>query len=69
VLADGEAEDICLARELEAVAANISLVIGRGRSVGTDMAVLWDRTVFSSSSKSWNSAGFSTLRAPPLYSL
>ena len=62
MLTDGEAEDVGLAGELEAVAERLSCVCVKRKR--TYMAVLCDRTVFSSSSNSWKSVGFSTLRVP-----
>jgi hypothetical protein len=63
VLADGEAEDVGGLGELKSVAGRVSCITCC-RVGGTYMAVLCERTVFSSSSKSWNSVGFSTLRDP-----
>jgi hypothetical protein len=62
VLADWKAENVGFPGKLEAVAKRLA---GRCLMCGKAyMAVLWERTVFSSSSNSWKSVGCSTLRAP-----
>lgn len=63
MLADGKTEDVGGSRELEAVAAASGQLVERCFCVGdAHMAVLWERIVFSLSSKFWNSFGLRTLR-------
>jgi hypothetical protein len=83
VLADGEAEDRGLCGELESVAGGglagsvsgfwdriASRTEGLGRLAGkfTHMATLWEMTVFSASSNSWNVSGLRTGTIPAGYS-
>lgn len=61
VLADGEAEDVIGSGKVETVAVGLLLVIGSrgggGRRVPY-IPTLWETTVVSASSKSWNTSGF-----------
>jgi len=62
VLADGQAQLIGRAGELEAVADGLVSMEVWLKGERAYIAVLWERIVFSLSSKSWNSLGLSTLR-------
>lgn len=62
VLADGEAEDVVCAGEIKAITVSLSLAFGGGGAGGGNrvpyIPTLWDTTVVSASSKSWNTSGF-----------
>lgn len=60
VLADGEAEDVIGSGKVETVAVGLLLVIESQGGEGTVpyIPTLWETTVVSASSKSWNTSGF-----------
>ena len=53
MLTDGKAKDVVLLGELEAIATRVRRWMFE-RDKWAYMAVLWERTVFSPSSNSWN---------------